>query len=373
MLDLGFEHSGFEISFVNEFYHHFMNGYKHSREVLKHKEPNFGCHLCSIEDFLLDSRKASLLASSIEAMRRSGKKVGFIGGPPCPDFSIGGKNKGSSGKNGVLSGSYFEIIKRYQPDFFLFENVKGLWRTKKHRAYYESLKNEMVKENYFISDKLINAMEYGSPQDRERIILLGFHRRLFGESNRREKISTCTIDFPWSLKKVYDTTDIFSLPWPQKSPFIESSDFPCPDGLIKELTVQEWFTKNDVENHPNSEHCFKPRAGLAKFKMVEEGDDSRKSSKRLHRWRYSPTACYGNNEVHLHPYKARRLSVSEALAIQSMPINFELPSSMSFSSMFKSVGNGVPYLAAKSLAKSIDTFISSLDDHHITIHRSHCF
>ncbi len=41
--------------------------------------------------------------------------------------------------------------------------------------------------------------------------------------------------------------------------------------------------------------------------------------KRLHRWRYSPTACYGNNEVHLHPYKPRRISVAEALAIQSLP------------------------------------------------------
>ncbi|MGM3114922.1 DNA cytosine methyltransferase, partial [Bacillus cereus group sp. BC326] len=80
-----------------------------------------------------------------------------------------------------------------------------------------------------------------------------------------------------------------------------------------------------VKSHQNANQFFKPRAGLAKFQMIEEGDDSKKSYKRLHRWRFSPTAAYGNNEVHLHPYKARRLSVAEALAIQSLPREFELP------------------------------------------------
>ena len=88
-----------------------------------------------------------------------------------------------------------------------------------------------------------------------------------------------------------------------------------------------------------------------------EGDDSKKSYKRLHRWRYSPTACYGNNEVHLHPYQARRISVAEALAIQSLPPEFELPAKMSLTDMFKSVGNGVPFLAAKGLATTINEFL----------------
>jgi DNA (cytosine-5)-methyltransferase 1 len=98
---------------------------------------------------------------------------------------------------------------------------------------------------------------------------------------------------------------------------------------------------------------LRPEAGLVRFKAVAEGDDSKKSYKRLHRWRYSPTAAYGNNEVHLHPYKPRRITVAEALAIQSLPKEFELPSYMTLSNMFKTVGNGVPYLAAFGIAKSI--------------------
>ena len=95
--------------------------------------------------------------------------------------------------------------------------------------------------------------------------------------------------------------------------------------------------------------------------MISEGDDGKKSYKRLHRWRYSPTAAYGNNEVHLHPFKPRRLTVAEALAIQSLPANFELPSTMTLSNMFKTIGNGVPYLAALGLAKSILNHIGEHD------------
>ena len=93
------------------------------------------------------------------------------------------------------------------------------------------------------------------------------------------------------------------------------------------------------------------------MQTIEEGDVSRKSFKRLHRWRYSPTAAYGNNEVHLHPYKVRRLSIAEVLAIQSVPPEFELPSNMSLTDMFKTVGNGVPVLMVGKIWTRIETII----------------
>jgi DNA (cytosine-5)-methyltransferase 1 len=96
------------------------------------------------------------------------------------------------------------------------------------------------------------------------------------------------------------------------------------------------------------------------MKTVEEGDDSKKSYKRIHRWRYSPTVCYGNNEVHLHPYKERRLSVSEALALQSLPKEFELPPDMSLTDKFKTTGNGVPFLLAQGIAQTIKDFMSGV-------------
>ena len=139
---------------------------------------------------------------------------------------------------------------------------------------------------------------------------------------------------------------------------MENSGKECPDGLPEELTVEYWFRKNDVDNHPNSVNCFVPRAGRVRMTSVDEGDDSKKSYKRLHRWRYSPTVAYGNNEVHLHPYRARRLTVAEALSLQSLPKEFELPGDMSLTDMFKTIGNGVPFLLANGIAKTISDYLN---------------
>lgn len=59
--------------------------------------------------------------------------------------------------------------------------------------------------------------------------------------------------------------------------------YAATEGIVQELTVQHWFEKNSVEDHPNVSDCFVPRAGLARMQSVEEGDVSKKSYKRLHR------------------------------------------------------------------------------------------
>ena len=89
---------------------------------------------------------------------------------------------------------------------------------------------------------------------------------------------------------------------------------------------------------------------------------SKKSYKRLHRWRYSPTVAYGNNEVHLHPYKPRRLSAAEALALQTLPKEFELPKDMTLTDKFKTIGNGVPYLLSSGVAKTVMHFLNENAD-----------
>ena len=155
----------------------------------------------------------------------------------------------------------------------------------------------------------------------------------------------------------YSLDTIKGMPWPNTNPFSENSVIPCPSDIPQEITVQYWFDKNDVEHHPNSKTFFTPRAGIARMQTVDEGDDSKKSYKRLHRWRYSPTVAYGNNEVHLHPYKARRLSASESMALQSLPKEFELPPDMTLTDMFKTIGNGVPYLLSCGIAKTLKDYL----------------
>ncbi|MGP8216562.1 MAG: DNA cytosine methyltransferase [Bacteroidia bacterium] len=349
-LDLGFEKSGYEVLSVNEIHKPFVEIYKHSRHKMGIAPPRFGYHAEDIAEGL-NKKNLESIQNQIKQLRKEGLTIGFIGGPPCPDFSVGGKNKGKDGENGRLSGTYINLIAKAKPDFFLFENVKGLWRTTKHRMFYESLKKKLSKE-YTMTERLINSMEYGVAQDRERIILVGFRKDYLEQNDIEIK------NFDWFNTIKYKAETVKTLNWPTSSHFSENGTAKKPTGIIEELTVKHWFIQNDVEKHPNAKNYFQPRQGLVRFQQVLEGDDSRKSYKRLHRYRYSPTAAYGNNEVHLHPYKARRISVAEALAIQSLPKEFEMPSHITLTDMFKSVGNGVPFLAGKALAENIMEFLS---------------
>lgn len=355
-LDLGFEKNGFEIELVNEYHSPFMAAYQYSRQRMGLRQPTHGYFTIDINEFL--STRSEELQRDIAAARADGSLVGFIGGPPCPDFSVAGKNRGRDGDNGKLSLSYVKLIISMKPDFFLFENVKGLWRTARHREFYEELKRKIHHAGYSTTDRLTNALEYGAPQDRDRILLFGVKKELLGDFRKGNSL----LNFRWQKYQTYALSNVRAYPWPGTEPFHADLVTQCPDGLPRELTVEYWFEKNDVANHPNAGDYFTPRGGLVRIQEVDEGDDSKKSYKRLHRWRYSPTVAYGNNEVHLHPYKVRRISAAEALALQTLPKEFELPANMTLTNKFKTIGNGVPYLLSSGIAKTIRDYLNELED-----------
>jgi len=292
-LDLGFEKTGFEIAFANEINADFVEGYRHSRAKMGLPLPRYGIACDSIDDHLQPTG-AALLKKRIADVRKGGQSVGFIGGPPCPDFSVGGKNRGHTGDNGRLSRSYIDLVIAQKPDWFVFENVKGLWRTKRHREFFDQLVADLKVAGYQTTSKLLNSIAFGAPQDRDRIILFGASSSFM--KKRKLKIEK----FDWNTAIVHPERSAFDYKWPTQSQF---GSTPQPTTAPSDLTVQHWFTQNDVTNHPNTNHCFTPRAALPRFQTIAEGDDSKKCFKRLHRHRYSPTACYGNNEVHLHPFE----------------------------------------------------------------------
>ncbi len=352
-LDLGFEKEGYNIVFVNEYNKSFMEAYQYSRQKMKMQPPAHGYYCGDINDLLRGKLKKTL-TEYISNEKKKGL-VGFIGGPPCPDFSVAGKNEGITGSYGKLTIIYKRAILLYEPDFFVFENVKGLWSTKKHKEEYNKIKKSLARKGYIFVQKLVNSLEYGVPQERERIILFGIKYTLLSPDRKKSK-TILKQDFDWGNIREYSSDLISRCNWPTISPFSEDNYIAPPDNIFEELTVEYWFEKNDVNNHPNGINYFAPRSTI-RFETIAEGDVSKKSFKRLHRWRFSPTAAYGNNEVHLHPYKKRRISVAEALAIQSLPKEYELPQSMTKSEMFKTIGNGVPYLLSCGLASGIKRFI----------------
>lgn len=99
----------------------------------------------------------------------------IIGGPPCQPFSVGGLQKGiEDSRDGFPI--FIDAVRKLQPKVFMFENVRGLLYSNKW--YFEIVIKELQKLGYIIDYKLLNAVNYGVPQNRERLFVFG-HRAKF--------------------------------------------------------------------------------------------------------------------------------------------------------------------------------------------------
>ncbi len=97
----------------------------------------------------------------------------LIGGSPCQDFSLAGLRKGIDGNKGILIYEYIRIIKETQPPIFIYENVKGMLSDKNGRTVKEFVA-AFRDMGYNCHYEVINTKDYGVPQNRERIFLVGF-------------------------------------------------------------------------------------------------------------------------------------------------------------------------------------------------------
>ena len=343
-LDLGLEDAGLECLYASDNSEDFKDVYVYSRKNMGKSLPLHGYDVVDVNDFLtpLGIRRIDSIIDSTEFYCDS---VGFVGGPPCPDFSVSGRHAGVEGDKGKLTQVFIDMILRFLPDWFLIENVPGLVTIKKNKEYFDSLIDDLS-QSYSVVHSVCNAMEFGVAQDRNRVFIFGV------KSGFLKKFSYKMDDFdfrdyatfPKNVKKLYD--------WPKENPFGQTPPVPS---VPQELTVSHWFKKNNTIQHPSS--SYQCKTTIDKVYTTPEGYVKKQAARRLHRYRYSPTACYGNLEIPYHPAEARKINAAEALAIQSLPDGFILPPDMTLFDVFKTIGNGVPYLMAKGIGGSIREFL----------------
>jgi DNA (cytosine-5)-methyltransferase 1 len=361
-LDMGFMNQGFSIERAFEINERFIEGHNFA---MKHY-----CDLSRNEYFKKNIISFQEINKSYDVSEKGVQKEigllfkgisGIIGGPPCQDYSIGGKNLGINGERGKLIHSYFRIIKNVKPDFLFFENVEGLYKTKVHQLEFLSLIRNLSDLGYILSYKIINPLNYGFPQDRPRIIVVGFKKKIVKRliRNGYTLLEDCTsligkndesLVFKWP-KELFSTPK--NILWPHSWKFGADVNYNEINNIPVEYhSLQVINSIRDLDdNHPNQTEYFNPYS--PKFKLIDEGDTRRKSFKRLHRYKFSPTVAYGNNEVHLHPTLPRRLSVREALRIQTVPDEYILPKSLPLTIKFKMISNGVPSAQAELIAQEI--------------------
>lgn len=362
LLDIGFINNGFQIN-----------------EAVEIEQPFIDAYNSGLSSYFSNSLNPFIVSKSInhnnisKPMDVSSREVqdylqdkykgisGVIGGPPCQDFSIGGKQAGISGERGKLIFSYVSIVEKIIPSFLFFENVAGLIKTKHHKISFDMFIKMLEDLGYNIWYDILNPLEYGLPQDRPRIALVGFKKTIveklrnagYEEEYNGQKLKQSSNDdyiFRWPKIKFNNPK---SLNWPRTWEFgsgIIRSEINNIPNEYNCLLVKNAF-KGLSKSSPNHDEFFVPRSN--KFGYIPEGQTQCKSFKRLHRYRYSPTVAYGNNEVHLHPTKKRRLTVREALRLQSVPDEYVLAKDIPLTHKFKVISNGVPTAKAELIAKEI--------------------
>ena len=155
-LDLGFERAGFEIPIANEY------------------DPTIW------ETYKINHPSTKLIEGDIRNIQESDFPDdidGIIGGPPCQSWSEAGSLRGINDSRGKLFYDYIRILKSKQPKFFLAENVSGMLSNRHSEAVRNII--EMFKEcGYDLTVSLVNAKDYGVPQERRRVFYIGFRRDL---------------------------------------------------------------------------------------------------------------------------------------------------------------------------------------------------
>lgn len=307
-LDLGFEKAGFTTIWANEFDSKIWGTFEHNF-------PNVKLDHRSITDVSVDEIPDS---------------DGIIGGPPCQSWSEAGAGRGIDDKRGQLFYDYIRILKTKQPKFFLVENVSGIISSR-HRKSFEGFLKAFEECGYTLNWKLVNANDYGVPEDRERVIIVGYRNDL-----------KMKYEFPEPLKHKPTLREAIG-DLPEAIPALEKNK---TNGKLK-ITNHEYMiggfssmymSRNRVRSW--DEPSFTIQAGGRQApihpkapKMVKVGTDKMEFVK-------------GKEKDY------RRLSVRECARIQTFPDSYEFLYT-DLANGYKMIGNAVPVNLAYELAKKI--------------------
>lgn len=316
----------------------------------------------------------------------------IIGGPPCQAFSSVGRAQSpdgmSSDPRNYLFENYLQVLNHYKPKMFIFENVKGLLTAKpKGVKIFDIIVSEMSKTYNIVADPkilLLNAADYGVPQIRERVIIIGVRKDIdyFDIKDVYESIPKSNSDTDANLPN-YVTVGEAILDLPKLNPGEGDN--------IQKVAVTEPtndflnIVKNDsgiIYNHSARKHNDADRERyriLSAHKNWQLKDLQKVRPDLIHHNpkhfgnRYTVQESdkpgktvvahlYKDGNLFIHPdsEQARTFTVREAARIQSFPDDFVFEGSRT--DQFKQVGNAVPPLMAETFAKTIRKYLDVIEE-----------
>ncbi|MEL4892564.1 DNA cytosine methyltransferase [Xanthomonas protegens] len=311
-LDLGFEKVGFIVPAAYDIRQSSIDSYNANRSSV-------------LTGHVFDVRDLSVEKISLDAGGRL-NFVGLIGGPPCQSFSGANTTDRIDDPRHSLPDQYARLVHELNESsplhFFAFENVLGLIGPK-HAHVFERMKSELSKE-FNLTEAVMDAYDFGLPQRRRRIIVVGFNKALYGA---RKWIPPQPNAVAMTVKDAI-------------------GDLPEP------IHFERGLSTDSIPFHPNH-WCMKPKSEKFISGRMSIGSKNRRCFKVLSWHEPSPTVAYGNREVHVHPGQHRRLSVLEAMRLQGFPNDFVLKGTLS--AQITQVSEAVPPPMAAIIAESIRT------------------
>ena len=288
----------------------------------------------------------------------------LVGGPPCQAYSLVGRARSKTNMVGdprnYLYMLYCEVLEKYRPKIFVFENVPGLL-TANGGSYFDDMRERFRKAGYFLEYRILNSKEYGVLQNRRRVIVIGWREGTdftYPELDKKEQ--------------KYLVDDLFS-----DLPYIE----PGESRNVYKCKSTEYLRESGIRTEDDILTLHQARPNLERdrkiYRQVIEAWNN--GQKRLKYTELPEELCTHNNRTafldrfkvvakdmpyaqtmvahiskdghyFIHPdiKQARSISVREAARIQSFPDNYFFEGGRTAS--FLQIGNAVPPLMASAIA-----------------------
>lgn len=277
----------------------------------------------------------------------------LFGGPPCQGFSTSNqKTRTSANENNWLFVEYMRFVKELEPEWVVFENVKGLKETE-GGVFLRNIQDAFKKLKYKTSTFILNATDYGVPQRRERLFVIGSRRGVSVKEPEKVRDEVVTVDQAIDdLPFLENGASVNVLPY-RTTPHSRFSKL--MRGELDEC-ANHLLTRN--ASHILARYPHVPQGGnwqdIPDELMLNYADKSRCHTGIYHRlYGDKPSIVVGNfrKNMLIHPWQHRGLSVREAARLQSFPDYYSFQGSIGFQQ--QQVGNAVPPLLAEAVFKNI--------------------
>lgn len=298
-LDLGFRMAGHNIVWANDIYEDAVHTY----------QKNIGNHIVLAD------------INNVPANEIPDCDI-VIGGFPCQGFSVANTKRHIDDERNELYKQLIRIIEAKMPMFFLAENVKGLTNLGKGEVFRMIL-SDFERLGYRVKYQILNAADYGVPQTRQRVIIIGIRGDVAWDYT-----------FPVATHSQKGENGLPA--WVSVSDAL--SELPDPD------------TKNDVPNHTYSKYKLNIN-GYIGHRLLDPDKPAPTVTARGDN--------HGGVVILPHPNGKRRMSCRELASVQSFPIDYEFIGNNS--SIYRQIGNAVPPLLAYAIAKEFNKYENALE------------